>query len=43
MAKKTADTKEVVEEKVIEEPKKESKPKTVMKMIGGRMREVKVE
>jgi hypothetical protein len=43
MAKKTADTKEVVEEKVIEEPKKESKPKTAMKMIGGRMREIEVE
>ena len=43
MAKKTVDTKEVVEEKVIEEPKKESKPKTAMKMIGGRMREIEVE
>jgi len=43
MAKKTADKKEVVEEKVIEEPKKESKPKTVMRMIGGRMREIEVE
>ena len=38
MAKKTADKKEVVKE-----IKEESKPKTEMRMLGGRMREVEVE
>tara|TARA_E500000305_G_scaffold78777_1_gene64542 strand:+ start:40 stop:186 length:147 start_codon:yes stop_codon:yes gene_type:complete len=48
MAKKTADKKESKPEvkdsgKPVIEDKKESKPKTVMKMIGGRMREIEVE
>jgi len=41
MAKKTADKKEVVKE--IKEVKEESKPKTEMRMLGGRMREIEVE
>ncbi len=48
MAKKTEDKKkskpEVKESgKPVIEDKKESKPKTEMKMIGGRMREIEVE
>ena len=38
MAKKTAK-----KEEIVEETKEESKPKTVMKMIGGRMREIEVQ
>ena len=48
MAKKVVDKKESKPEvkesgKPVIEDKKESKPKTVMKMIGGRMREIEVE
>ena len=48
MAKKAADKKESKPEvkdsgKPVIKDKKESKPKTEMKMIGGRMREIEVE